>query len=101
LYCSVLLTRTLALNNYEKNNLFLRAIFILYALLCSKCCPKIKIDRKAESLESKVITWRKFFHQNPELGNKEFKTAPKNLKHLRSLGIEVLRTGVAKRVVGI
>ena len=62
---------------------------------------KTKIDQKAASLESKVITWRRDFHQHPELGNREFKTAEKIAAHLRSLGIEV-QTGVAKTgVVGI
>lgn len=62
---------------------------------------KATIAQKAASLESKVITWRRDFHQNPELGNREFKTAEKIALHLRSLGIEV-QTGVAKTgVVGI
>jgi amidohydrolase len=62
---------------------------------------KTKISQKAESLESKVIAWRRDFHQNPELGNREFKTAEKIASHLRSLGIEV-QTGIAKTgVVGI
>jgi len=62
---------------------------------------KTKISRKADLLESKVIAWRRDFHQNPELGNREFKTAEKIAAHLRSLGIEV-QTGVAKTgVVGI
>ena len=62
---------------------------------------KAKIAQKAASLESKVITWRRDFHQNPELGNREFKTAEKIAAHLRSLGIEV-QTGVGKTgVVGI
>lgn len=62
---------------------------------------KAKIAQKAASLESKVITWRRDFHQNPELGNREFKTAEKIAVHLRSLGIEV-QTGVGKTgVVGI
>lgn len=62
---------------------------------------KTKISQKAASLESKVIAWRRDFHQNPELGNREFKTAEKIAAHLRSLGIEV-QTGVAKTgVVGI
>lgn len=62
---------------------------------------KIKVAQKAATLEPKVITWRRDFHQNPELGNREFKTAEKIAVHLRSLGIEV-QTGVAKTgVVGI
>lgn len=62
---------------------------------------KAKIAQKAESLETKVVAWRRDFHQNPELGNREFKTAEKIANHLKSLGIEV-QTGVGKTgVVGI
>ena len=62
---------------------------------------KATVAQKAASLESKVISWRRDFHQNPELGNREFKTSEKIAAHLRSLGIEV-QTGVAKTgVVGI
>jgi amidohydrolase len=60
-----------------------------------------KVDQKIKSLESKVIAWRRAFHQNPELGNREFKTAETIALHLRSLGMEV-QTGLAKTgVVGI
>ena len=51
---------------------------------------KAKISQKAETLESKVVAWRRDFHENPELGNREFKTAEKVAAHLRSLGFEVL-----------
>ena len=62
---------------------------------------KSKIAQKAETLESKVVAWRRDFHLNPELGNREFKTAEKIANHLKSLGIEV-KTGVGKTgVVGI
>jgi amidohydrolase len=62
---------------------------------------KAKISQKAEMLEAKVVAWRRDFHQNPELGNREFKTAEKVAAHLKSLGIEV-KTGVGKTgVVGI
>jgi amidohydrolase len=62
---------------------------------------KAKISQKAETLEAKVVAWRRDFHQNPELGNREFKTAEKVAAHLKSLGIEV-KTGVGKTgVVGI
>lgn len=52
-------------------------------------------------IEQKVIDWRRHFHQNPELSNREFKTAEVIAKHLKSLGLEV-ETGVAKTgVVGV
>jgi amidohydrolase len=60
-----------------------------------------KIEQLAKSIEPKVIEWRRHFHQNPELSNREFKTAEKIAKHLKSLGLEV-KTGVAHTgVVGL
>lgn len=59
------------------------------------------LDKDYNAVEDKVIEWRRDFHQNPELSNREFKTAEKIAKHLKSLGIEV-QTGVAHTgVVGI
>jgi amidohydrolase len=59
------------------------------------------INDQIESIENKVITWRRDFHQNPELSNREFKTSEKIAKHLKSLGIEV-QIGIAHTgVVGI
>ena len=55
----------------------------------------------ANKIEKKVIDWRRDFHQNPELGNNEVRTAGIVAKHLLALGLEV-KTGVAKTgVVGI
>ena len=56
---------------------------------------KAKLDQKAEEMKEKVTTWRRDFHQNPELSNREFKTAEKIAKHLQLLGLEV-KTNVAK-----
>ncbi|WP_432264693.1 amidohydrolase [Autumnicola patrickiae] len=59
------------------------------------------MEQQIEELEEKVIEWRRDFHQNPELSNREFKTAEKIAAHLERLGMEV-QTGVAKTgVVGI
>ncbi|EAQ40125.1 peptidase family M20/M25/M40 [Dokdonia sp. MED134] len=59
------------------------------------------LEQQINDIESKVIEWRRDFHQNPELGNREFKTAEKIATHLKSLGMKV-QTGVAKTgVVGI
>jgi amidohydrolase len=59
------------------------------------------LDKDIENIESKVIEWRRDFHKNPELSNREFKTAEKITAHLKSLGLEV-QTGVAHTgVVGI
>jgi amidohydrolase len=59
------------------------------------------LDQRAHSLEAKVIAWRRDIHQNPELSNRELRTARLVAEHLRKLGIEV-RTGVAHTgVVGL
>jgi amidohydrolase len=59
------------------------------------------IDEKVADIEDKVIQWRREIHQNPELSNREFKTAEKVANHLKSLGMEV-RTGIAHTgVVGV
>ncbi len=59
------------------------------------------LEKDYGAVENKVIEWRREIHQNPELGNREFKTAEKIAKHLKSLGIEV-QTGVAHTgVVGL
>ncbi|WP_041615776.1 amidohydrolase [Spirosoma linguale] len=60
-----------------------------------------RMDKTAESLEKKVVAWRRDLHQHPELGNREFQTAAKIAAHLQSLGMEV-KTGVGKTgVVGL
>lgn len=60
-----------------------------------------KINVAVDKIESKSISWRRDFHQNPELGNYEKRTAKIIAGHLRSLGIEV-KEGVGKTgVVGI
>ena len=60
-----------------------------------------KISKLSDKIEQKVIEWRRYVHQNPELSNREFETAKYIETHLRSLGISV-QTGVAKTgVVGI
>ena len=60
-----------------------------------------QIDIAAARVMPKVVEWRRFIHQRPELSNREYNTAKYVENHLRSLGMEV-RTGIAKTgVVGI
>ena len=62
---------------------------------------KQDLDNQLEPLMDKVIEWRHDIHQNPELGNREFRTAKKVADHLSSLDIEV-ETGIAYTgVVGL
>ena len=55
---------------------------------------KALVAKKADSLFSQTVAWRRDFHQNPELGNREVRTAGIVANYLRSLGLEV-KTGVA------
>ena len=62
---------------------------------------KNKAYAAADKIESRCIEWRHDFHRNPELGNREFRTAKIIAEHLRKLGIET-KEGVAKTgVVGV
>jgi amidohydrolase len=53
-----------------------------------------RIDEAANRVEASVIAIRRDIHQNPELGNREFRTAKVVAEKLKALGIET-RTGVA------
>ena len=59
------------------------------------------LERNFKDIEQKVIDWRRDIHQNPELGNREFRTATLVAKHLRSLGMEVKTEVGVTGVVGV
>lgn len=62
---------------------------------------KDKARVEANKIEKKCIDWRRDFHENPELGNRETRTAGIIAAHLKKLGIET-KEGVGKTgVVGI
>lgn len=61
----------------------------------------LDVASEALEVEPRVIEWRRDFHENPELSNREFRTAEVIAAHLKSLGMEVT-TGVAHTgVVGL
>ena len=61
-----------------------------------------QIDSAAAAIEDQVIAWRRDLHAHPELGNREFRTAGIVAEHLRGLGFDAVRTGVAHTgVVGL
>ncbi|WP_047245547.1 amidohydrolase [Maribacter thermophilus] len=80
----------------------MRKLGILAMLLCGIAIQaQSRLDKDYKDIEDKVIEWRRYFHEHPELSNREFKTAEKIAEHLKSLGIEV-ETGIAHTgVVGI
>ncbi len=82
--------------------LFLLALCFPFCLLAQTNSKlQLKLDQHAKEIEQKTITWRRYFHQYPELSNQEVKTAAKIAEHLKALGLEV-QTGIARTgVVGL
>jgi amidohydrolase len=60
------------------------------------------LEAAAERLEPQVIAWRRDLHRNPELGNRELRTAAIVARHLRELGFDSVQEQVAHTgVVGV
>jgi len=74
--------------------LFLASLISTTAFAQTSDLKKI-IDERADEIEQQVIDWRRHFHENPELSNREFETAEYIAEYLNELGLEV-ETGVAK-----
>ena len=77
--------------------------FLLISLFSSAQTDPMRtaVAAQATKVEPKVIAWRRDFHEHPELGNRETRTAGIIAKHLQDLGMEV-QTGVGVTgVVGI
>lgn len=53
-----------------------------------------EVAAAAKSVQQKVVTWRRDFHQHPELSNREERTAAKVAEHLRALGLKP-KVGIA------
>ncbi len=62
---------------------------------------RLEIQSASKKIEQQVIDWRRDIHQNPELGNREFRTSALVAKHLKSLGMEVKTNVGITGVVGI
>ncbi|WP_199118082.1 amidohydrolase [Pedobacter sp. ASV28] len=76
-------------------------LIVPLGLFAQTLVQKTEAAKRADAISSKVIAWRRDFHEHPELGNQEKRTAEIIAKHLQALGIEV-NTGVAKTgVVGL
>lgn len=76
-------------------------IFVFMLLLCNPAALLLAqsmdavINREAAAILPKVIEWRRYLHEHPELSNREFETSKFIASYLTSLGMDV-QTGVAK-----
>jgi amidohydrolase len=87
--------------NMKKISLSLVCFFVSIFFIQGQNALTAQIDAKADAIEEQVIEWRRYFHENPELSNREFETGKKIAKYLKELGLEV-KTDVAHTgVVGI
>lgn len=91
---------------------YIHFLFAILFLLCSQSLAVAQngteaeellelVNQKTETVFEQVTEWRRHFHENPELSNRETETADYIADFLRSLGMEV-QTGIAHTgVVGI
>ena len=80
-------------------NLILRSLYIIIVIIpvnsISAQSYDSKVEKLATEIESQVIEWRHWFHQNAELSNREFKTSKRIAEILRDMGYKP-QTNIAK-----
>ena len=72
----------------------LLALFATAALPAQALTPQA-LDDLTAGVHEDVVAWRRDVHAHPELGESETRTAAMVAKHLRALGFEDVRTGIA------
>jgi amidohydrolase len=84
-----------------------KALFCALAFLPLAAQAQItpdRIDGLASEAQPQVVEWRRWFHQNPELGNREFKTAEHIAAILTEMGLQpqpgIAYTGVVAVIEG-
>lgn len=77
-----------------KNHILLIPVFLFLPLIAFAQTIPPEIERAIEEVEEEVIQWRRYFHEHPELSNREYKTAEYIADFLNELGLEV-KTGIA------
>ena len=97
-------------NAYSKPKPRVRVYFLVVAAaMLAFSCPILAqpsepawLAEPLKAVQPQLITWRRDFHANPELGNRETRTAGIVAGVLRKLNFDSVRTGVAHTgVVGV
>ena len=82
--------------------LVLLALLLFPAALQADSLDMDSLDETIDAVTPEIVDIRRHIHQNPELGNREFKTAELVAEHLRALDFDEVTTGVAHTgVVGV
>ena len=81
----------------------LTILLFLPALASAEITPD-RLDQLAADAQPQVIEWRRWFHANPELGNREFNTSARIAEALRDMGLEpqtgIAHTGIVAMIEG-
>ena len=85
----------------KHTHLFLLLTFFLTSLTITAQSVGLQSETIIEGIEQKVIDWRRDIHENPELGNREVRTAALVTKHLESLGMDVQTKVGVTGVIGV
>ena len=85
----------------KHTHLFLLLTFFLTSLTITAQSVGLQSETIIEGIEQKVIDWRRDIHENPELGNREVRTAALVAKHLESLGMVVQTKVGVTGVIGV
>jgi len=79
-------------------------LFLLLPAFAHAQYNEAALNENIKSIMPKVVEWRRHFHQNPELSNREYKTGKFVAAYLKSLGLEVkypvAKTGVVAILKG-
>jgi amidohydrolase len=77
------------------------ALFLVPFIIFSQQNISALIEQKAMAIQSKLVEWRRYIHQHPELSNREYKTGEFVADHLKALGLEVKHPVAKTGVVAI
>lgn len=71
------------------------------ALMATSMSAAAYFEEDIKNIEPQMIEWRRDFHQNPELSNREFRTAKIVAAHLKKLGMDVQTDIAHTGVIGM
>ena len=69
-------------------------LLILLPLSAQSQISQQQLDSLASATQPQVVEWRRWFHENPELSNREFNTSARVAEILTEMGLEP-QTGIA------
>jgi len=85
----------------------LKYLFVLVVLLPLAAHAQVtseQVDRLAAEAQTQVVEWRRWFHENPELSNREFNTSARIVEIPEEMGLQpqagIAHTGVVAIIEG-